>query len=77
MKNSFYITSKALFVLKKFKFLSRLFGHVARQLDLKDLVNLKFYDVTAWLTNNCNTHIFQYLEKKRQSDNDIWSVYRI
>ena len=21
------------------------------------------YDVTAWLTNNCNTHITQYLEK--------------
>ena len=21
------------------------------------------YDVTAWLTNNCNTHIAQYLEK--------------
>ena len=21
------------------------------------------YDVTVWLTNNCNTHIFQYLEK--------------
>ena len=21
------------------------------------------YDVTAWLTENCNTHILQYLEK--------------
>ena len=27
------------------------------------MVNFKFYDVTAWLTNNCNTHIAQYLEK--------------
>ena len=26
-------------------------------------VNFKFYDVTAWLTNNCNTHIAQRLEK--------------
>ena len=26
--------------------------------------NFKFYDVTAWLTNNCNTHIAQYVEKK-------------
>ena len=27
MKNAFYFTLKALFVLKTFKFLSRLFGH--------------------------------------------------
>ena len=25
-------------------------------------VNLKFYDVTVWLANNCGTHIGQYLE---------------
>ena len=25
-------------------------------------VNFKFYDVTAWLTKNCNTHILQYFE---------------
>ena len=30
---------------------------------LKTLINFKFYDVTAWLTSNCNTHIAQYLEK--------------
>ena len=63
MKNAFYFTSKALFVLKIFKFLSWLFGHVAKRLDEKDKVNFKFYDVRAWLTNNCNTHIAQYLEK--------------
>ena len=33
MKNAFYFTSKALFVLKIFKFLSWLFGHVAKRLD--------------------------------------------
>ena len=53
MKNTFYFTTKALFVLKIFKFLYWLFGHVAkRRLDQKDQVNVKFYDVTGWLTNN-------------------------
>ena len=63
MNNGFYLILKAFFVLKIFKFLSWLFGHVAKRLDKKDKVNFKFYDVTAWLTNNCNTHIAQYLEK--------------
>ena len=27
-------------------------------------LNFKFYDVTAWLTNNSNTHIAQYLRSK-------------
>ena len=57
MKNAFYFTSKALFILKVFNFLSWLFGRVAKQLDVRDKVNFKIYDVTAWLTNNCNTHI--------------------
>ena len=30
MKNAFYFILKALFVLKIFKFLSRLFGHVGK-----------------------------------------------
>ena len=76
MKNAFYFTSKALFVLKIFKFLSRLFGHVLK-LDQKNNVNFKFYDVTAWLTNNCNTDIAQYLENQKQSDNEIQSVNRM
>ena len=62
MKNAFYFTSKARFVLKAFKFLCSLIDHVAKRLDKKDKVNFKFYDVTAWVTNNCNTHIAQYLE---------------
>ena len=36
MKNKFCFTSKVFFVLKIFKFLSRLFGRVAKQLDMKD-----------------------------------------
>ena len=63
IKYAFYFISKALFVLRISKFLSGLFGHVAKQLDQKDKVNFKFYDVTAWLTNNCNIYIAQYLEK--------------
>ena len=33
MKKAFYFISKALFVLKIFKFLSLLFGHVGKRLD--------------------------------------------
>ena len=77
MKNAFYFFSEALFILKIFDFLSSLFCHVAKQLDKKDKVNFKFYDVTAWLTNNRNTHIAQHFEKQRQSDNEIWSVNKM
>ena len=41
-RNAFYFTSKALFVLKIFKSLSSLFGHVSQRLDQKDKVNFKF-----------------------------------
>ena len=51
IKNAFYFKSKALFVLKIFKFLSLIFGRVAKQLDYKDKVNFKIYNVTARLTN--------------------------
>ena len=50
MKNAFYFTSKAL-------------GRVAKQLDQKDKFNLKSDDITARLTNSCNTYIAQYLKK--------------
>ena len=36
MKKAFYFTLKALFFLQIFKFLSWLFGHVAKRLDKKD-----------------------------------------
>ena len=48
-----------------------------KRLDKKDKVNFKFHDVTAWLTNNRNTHITQYFEKLAQSDYKIWSVNRM
>ena len=34
-----------------------------KRLDQKDKVNFKIHDVATWLTNNCNTHIAQYLTK--------------
>ena len=61
MKNAFYSTSKGLFVLKIFKFLSWIFDHKAKRLYKKDKV--KFYDVTAWLANNRNAHVAKYFEK--------------
>ena len=77
MKNDFYFTSKALSVLKIFKFLSWLFDHEVKRLEKKDKVNFNFFDVIAWLTNNCNTHIAQYIDKLKQSDNEIRSVNRM
>ena len=63
MKNTFHFTLKAPFVLKIFKFLSCVFGLVAKLLDKKDKVDFRFYDVTAWLINDYNTYIPLYLEK--------------
>ena len=63
MKNAFHFTLKALFVLKIFKFLSCLFGHVEKRLDWKDQVNFKIYDVTFRETNDCNKLISKYLKK--------------
>ena len=63
MKKDLCFTSKAIFVLKIFRFLSWLFGHIPEQLDKKDKVNFKFYDATVWFTSNRNTHIAQYFEK--------------
>ena len=57
MKNAFYFTLKALFVLKIFKYLFRLFRHVKRRLDLKDKLNFKICDATTWLTCNSSTHV--------------------
>ena len=51
-----FFTTKTLSVLMIFKFLSWLFGHVASDLITK-------VRLMSNLTNNCNTHIAQYLEK--------------
>ena len=58
MGKAFYFTLKVLVILKKFNF----FGHVEKRLDYKDKANFEIYDVTNYLTNNCNTNIDQYLK---------------
>ena len=62
-KKCFLFTSKALSVLKIFKFLSWLFGREVKWLDKKDKVNFNFFDVIAWLKTNCNTRSALYLDK--------------
>ena len=67
MKNAFYFTLKALFVLKVFQFFSCFFGHVEKHFDEKDNNNLKNYDVTFSkqtiaihsLFNIANIHILE------------------
>ena len=54
---------KILLILNIFKFLSWFFGHAGKKLAWKVKVNFKTYDVTTWLTINCNTHIDQYRKK--------------
>ena len=63
IKNTFYLTLKALLVLNTLKFLSWLFGHVEKWLDLKDKTNFKIYKVTTWDKYNPSTHTAQYLNK--------------
>ena len=46
MRNAFYFTLEALFILKIVKFLSLLLGNIEKQLDSKDKVNFNIYDVT-------------------------------
>ena len=67
MKNAFYFTLQALFVLKILKF----FGQVEKRLDQQYKTNFKMYDVKAWETNNFNTHIAHYLKKLKQTGNEV------
>ena len=63
VKNYFYFTLKTFFVIKIFKFLFQIFGHVEKRLDYKDKVKFKINDVTTRLTNKINTLIAQHLKK--------------
>ena len=64
MESAFHFTLKALFVLKIFRFLCRIFGHVEKQLDQKDKINFKIHDATTWFRNKCNTHIVNISRSK-------------
>ena len=63
MKNVFYFTFKALFVLEILNFCPDFSGHVEKQLDKKANINL-YHKLGK---NNYNTHIDQYLKKQRHT----------
>ena len=63
MKNVFYFVLKAFFVLKIFIYFDNFLAMYRKQLDYKNNVNFKTHDVAAWLKENCNVHIAQYLTK--------------
>ena len=46
-KNAFYFILKALFILKIFKFLSGLSGHIEKWLDHKVNVNFEIYETSS------------------------------
>ena len=53
-----FILPQKLFLFSRYlTFYFDFFGRVAKWLDQKDKVNFKIDDITAWLTNNCNTLI--------------------
>ena len=68
MKNAFYFILKALSVLKIFQFLFSFFLPCRKNVFIRKII-------TTWLKSN--TYIAQYLTKKRQAYNEIWSVNRI
>ena len=63
MRNAFYFILKALFV-----FVTTFWSYRKNDLIRKMRLTSKIYDVTDWFTNNCNTHIAQYLTTLRQPD---------
>ena len=52
MKNAFYFTLNAIFVLKMFNFLSWPFWHAGKRIVKEAKVNFKICDVADWATNN-------------------------
>ena len=55
IKNAFYFTSKPLFVLNYLMFFLCFFGKAEKQLDQKDNVNFRIYDIATREANNYNT----------------------
>ena len=81
MKNAFFLRQK-LFSFSRYLSFCLDFLVVYRNGMIKK-ENFKVHDVTVGLTNNQNTHIAQYHEKKRQSDSEygqliksnMWNVF--
>ena len=63
MQNALYFTYLT--------FCHEIFGQIRKRLGNKAKFNFKIYDVIYWETNNYNTHIAQYLKKRKQLDNEI------
>ena len=75
---NFYFILKAFFLLDVFKrYLFDFFSQVGTRLVKKAKVNIKIYDIIDSETRNYNTNSSQYFKNLRQSDNQIWYVYRI
>ena len=63
MKNAFYFILKLFLFSRYLRFCHDFLVMKKKRLDWKDKVNFEIHDITTWLTNNCNTHIVQYLKK--------------
>ena len=64
IKDAFYFTLKAIFVLLRYsKFCPDSYGHVGKQPDKKTKANFKISEVKNWETINCNIHSIQYPKK--------------
>ena len=61
-KKMLFFIAKALFILKIFKFLFWLFGHVEKMAWLEDKFNFEFHDVTNWL-NTIIIHILPNISR--------------
>ena len=64
MKIAFCFILKALSYSRCLSFCDDVLVIQEKWLDQKDKVNWKKQDVTTWLANNCNTHIYQYSQYK-------------
>ena len=58
-----FISSEKLFSFLRYLNFCDDLARLVKRLVEKTTVNSKIYDVTAWLTNNYNTPITQYLEQ--------------
>ena len=63
MKNAFYFNLKLFSFLRYLNFSLDFFCYLGIWLDKKAKVNFKMFDVINWETNNCSTHIVQYIKK--------------
>ena len=63
LKNYFYFMLEGIFIFNVFAFLSWRFGYAERWLDKRAIVNLRFYEVKEWTTNDCNISIVQKLKR--------------